>query len=1111
MSIRSDERAQAIQVGAVLLFGALVVAFASYQAVVVPDQNRGIEFNHNKQVQEQLQELRNGMLASAGGQSQPVTITLGTRYPSRLLAINPGPATGSLRTSGTSDPQVAAWINNSVASGEPGDYWDGTNRSLTTGSVVYQPNYNVYTGAPTTVYENTVLANEFRDTNVTLSGQRLIRDERITLVTVNGSLSVTQSGSVSPDPQPTSASRQSLTITNDTDENVTIAVATRLSNDTWADLLSDEVTANGGHVQSFSSESIPGTGFNRLQLELEPGPNYRLQLSRVGIGRGVQEPDAAYLTDVVGNGSNVAEGGTQRVVLEVRDRFNNPVSGVEVNVDTDRSDSAVTPASRTTDGDGHAAFIYEAPGDIDGADKADTVRASFVGAPGASFDADAPENASVSLTIDNADRSGTGAGGGGGGAYDITFDTSQISTESGVTCSGGTCEYNSSQDADGDGAFNLTTTTSPTVIGATVDFGLNTSSYGEYTFEDDQTDGSGEAVTTFRADDSGGITSYVASGGSSDSLEVAINVSGEQNLITAVEPDPDNLADSDGEFVRLNFSSPTDTTDWTLADDDGAGQNTTLPSTTLDGTVYFARNPSRFATYWGIDQSSVYRLDTQFTNTGDPLWLNDSSGNVVDQFAYESATTTNGWSVNVGTAEVAVRKTSGGSFQDTDSASDWRIEDEETFFADGNGGFRAVRANDILPDANSQNQSFSFRLDSDMPSTASLDIIVDDAQKNSWPRQVDYSSADLSANTSVSNTNINAGTDTATLEVSFSNDLPAGTAIRVAVDQVNASSPGNQDSPYDVTFQRSDVFSNGTGQFSVDRNNGTSELQTASVEDVRADIDGQTQNLTFTLDSNLASGETVTVDLSDAQETSGSTLVDYGNRNNIAVTTGSGFVQNANVNNNGRDFEFEYVAGASDNAGNTIEIEIDGVNVGPLSAQDDPYEMGLSRSDADTRAATFDVVPNDAGLMSTTGSATTIASGSGLAFELENTGSRDVTITDFRVDTSFGGSNISSSKLQTGGGDPDEVRVVDASTPTDATKGGGFDLDNTSFAFQNVGTAEPVVASGETPQVRLRDFSSPGTTFDNVVISDRANANLRVTFTFGDGTSRVYYLEARDV
>ena len=66
MELRDDDRAQAIQIGAVLLFGILVISFSTYQAFVVPNQNENVEFNHNQRVQGQLQEVRNAIVSMPG-------------------------------------------------------------------------------------------------------------------------------------------------------------------------------------------------------------------------------------------------------------------------------------------------------------------------------------------------------------------------------------------------------------------------------------------------------------------------------------------------------------------------------------------------------------------------------------------------------------------------------------------------------------------------------------------------------------------------------------------------------------------------------------------------------------------------------------------------------------------------------------------------------------------------------------------------------------------------------------------------------------------------------------------------------------------------------------
>jgi len=157
--------------------------------------------------------------------------------------------------------------------------------------------------------------------------------------------------------------------------------------------------------------------------------------------------------------------------------------------------------------------------------------------------------------------------------------------------------------------------------------------------------------------------------------------------MTAVEPDPDALDDSDGEFVRVYFPTSTDTTGWTIRDDDGSAQVTDLPAESLSGEVYFARNPSAFASQWGIDPARVYNLDTQLANTGDPLELRTDTGRVIDEFAYKDPdessgpTTSNGWNIDVDAGEVAVRKTDGsGNYLDTNESDDWLIEDENAFF-----------------------------------------------------------------------------------------------------------------------------------------------------------------------------------------------------------------------------------------------------------------------------------------------------------------------------------------------------------------------------------------------------------------------------------------------
>ena len=192
MRLLADERAQSIQVGAVLLFAILVVFFAVWQAVVVPNQNEQVEFDHNQEVQSQLEQLRGDLAAMADSSTvRSHSVDLGVRYPARLVSLNPPAASGRLETVGTTNESVAAVIENATATGETGDFWNGSERSFNTGRIAYEPRYNEYAQPPETVLENGVLFNQFgNDRTLPLTDQVVIDDDRIRIGALNGSLSL---------------------------------------------------------------------------------------------------------------------------------------------------------------------------------------------------------------------------------------------------------------------------------------------------------------------------------------------------------------------------------------------------------------------------------------------------------------------------------------------------------------------------------------------------------------------------------------------------------------------------------------------------------------------------------------------------------------------------------------------------------------------------------------------------------------------------------------------------------------------------------------------------------------------------------------------------------
>lgn len=143
MSFRDDKRGQAIQVGAVLLFATLIIAFSTYQAFVVPSQNKAVEFDHNQRVQGDLQELRSAIAAMSSTDSRRSTaVQFGTQFPNRALFLNPPDPSGELSVT---PYENGVEIGNLTAEDSNG-YWNDESQSYTTSILGYAPRYSGTSG-----------------------------------------------------------------------------------------------------------------------------------------------------------------------------------------------------------------------------------------------------------------------------------------------------------------------------------------------------------------------------------------------------------------------------------------------------------------------------------------------------------------------------------------------------------------------------------------------------------------------------------------------------------------------------------------------------------------------------------------------------------------------------------------------------------------------------------------------------------------------------------------------------------------------------------------------------------------------------------------------------
>lgn len=144
MTLRGDDRAAAVRVGAVSRLGFLVVSLSPYQATVVPNENQQVEFQHSQRVQCDMLEVRNTILGTAA------MVELGTRYPARAVAVNPAPPSGTLSTSSLGRVSIRNAVADDAATPdedypETADFWNGTTHNYTTKSLEYRPSYANYT------------------------------------------------------------------------------------------------------------------------------------------------------------------------------------------------------------------------------------------------------------------------------------------------------------------------------------------------------------------------------------------------------------------------------------------------------------------------------------------------------------------------------------------------------------------------------------------------------------------------------------------------------------------------------------------------------------------------------------------------------------------------------------------------------------------------------------------------------------------------------------------------------------------------------------------------------------------------------------------------------
>lgn len=376
-------------IGAIIMFGFLIVALSVYQASIVPVQNAGVEHSHFQEVQQDNIRMHSDFIASKTTRSgsSPITTTRG--YPTRLFTVNPPPITTTI--SGTQTTNTTITNFDPAGSGNEADYWaDRTEFTLETSKITTTPDYNEWGDEPEVVYESQILYTNDPTGKAVISSDTPVSENRISLLGVYGEFSESTRSVYTVNNKSVSSSANTIRITGANNNPIELRFASEVSVDNWINVLNADQNPNIQSVQRDGSQIL---------VELDPSIVYTVNGSQTTVqNSSISDSRIGSPEYIVSNsGSGVLAG--QSIELEVRDGLGNSTSNAEVIVSSDPN-NCVNINQKSTGPEGSVTFTCDAQQDT-------TVE----------FQINNGNNSYETIAVDVF----TGGGGGGGGGTTATM------------------------------------------------------------------------------------------------------------------------------------------------------------------------------------------------------------------------------------------------------------------------------------------------------------------------------------------------------------------------------------------------------------------------------------------------------------------------------------------------------------------------------------------------------------------------------------------------------------------------------------------------------------------------------------------------------------------